>query len=158
MIKCSLFRFGDGEKTKSDRPSRADLDGDRVFLLFFVKTLADKLVKVSIANTSLDLVELEESFSICKERGGCIIFNLGRLRNEKVSDLSSSDGTSSIRSISFHVAGYWVLFKTSTTFNSIYKSPQPRTSSDGMSERLRQNKYFQTKDPQLARRASVEED
>jgi hypothetical protein len=27
-----------------------------------------------------------------------------------------------------------------------------------MSERLRQNKYFQTKDPQLVRRASVEED
>jgi hypothetical protein len=63
-----------------------------LFYCFFVNTLADKLVKVSIANTSLGLVELEETFSICKERGGCIIFNLGRLRNEKVADLTSSGG------------------------------------------------------------------
>lgn len=96
--KCALFRLGDGEKLISDRPSWADLDGDKVLLLFFVKTLVYKPVKVSIANKqkgqSLGLVELEETFSICRVRNvaGCIIYTLGRPRNEKASDLTSSCG------------------------------------------------------------------
>jgi hypothetical protein len=67
-------------------------------LLFFVKTLVYKPVKVSIANKqkgqSLGLVELEETFSICRVRNlaGCIIYTLGRPRNEKASDLTSSCG------------------------------------------------------------------